>query len=54
MKNLVVPGTQYSLLALNGGGVFGEMGNLKAKEILEVCKNPPTFAKIHQISSKSR
>ena len=36
------------------GCVFGEMRNLRAREMLEVYQNPPTFAKIHQISSKSR
>ena len=36
------------------GGGNGEKGNLRAREILEVYQNPPTFAKIHQFSSKSR
>ena len=39
---------QYSLLALRlSGGVFGELGNLRAREILEVYQNPTTFPKIH-------
>ena len=37
---------KYSLLALRfREGVFGEIGNLRARAILEVYVNPPIFAK---------